>query len=475
MYLTQTDIAKLYIEHNNNLSGLKALMEIIKEDAHSQEKADMFEGDEYYNKKHKILDHDFRQYYLEKEIMINPNKSNNKICHPYHTLHVDQKRDYIAGKRMTIASENELFQKDINELLGKRFHDMMPQIITDCSNRGRDYLHPFINANSQFDFLQIKALEVIPIYDTQFQRDLIGIIRYFQVEVQETIDSPVEYKYKVEVWDHEKTMYFMEYKDGELRLDTDYTENPKYHWYLTNDVLKSRIGQSWGRVPIIEFKNNDTAVSDLTMTKALIDDYDFQVSNFSNKLIDFARLVWILKGYDGTDLKDFVSNLESFGAIKVKKDGAVDNKTAELPYEAHDSHLDRLEDNIFIFGRAVNMKKANDFSNAPSQVALKFMYALLDLKANTAIRKLDLSLENFFWFGTQYINIIKRKTYDVKDINSSFNKSVIMNEKEIIEMLNNSREDVSDKTRREKHPLIDDIELEEKRLVEQNGDDEEME
>ena len=390
MYLTQTDIVKLQLENNKNFTAGQAIREIITDDETSQEKKDMQEGIDYYNVKNKILDHDFRVYYLEKKIMVNPNKSNNLIAHPWMGLLNDQKAAYMVAKPMSMTADDEAYSKSLNNMFGKRFDDLMFTFVVNSANQGVEYLHPYVNQRGEFDYLISNAKEIIPIYDTQFQKDLVGVLRYYKVAVTEQVGGPTEYRYKVEIWDHEKVTYYIENGSKEIVFDYSEDANPKYHWYLYNSINPSiKKGFSWGRVPFVQYRNNELMTSDLAYTKSLIDDYDFQVSDMSNKLVNIARLVWVLQGYEGTDLGEFVRNLESFGAIKVKEKGAVDPKSVEIPHEAHNAHLDRLEDNIYIFGRGVNMRKANNFGNSPSQVALKVMCGLLDLKCNTAISKLN--------------------------------------------------------------------------------------
>ncbi len=457
MYLTQMDIVKLNLANNKNHSVSDVIREVINDDIKSEEKKAMDEGLRYYDLKNEILNYDFRQYYLNNELKINTNKSNNLITHPYHGLLVDQKADYMVGKPISLTIEDEGYSKELNLIFGKKFNDLINTAVVRISNKGREYLHPYINKRQEFDFVLADAREIIPIYDTSFQKDLVGVFRYYKIKVKREISGETKELYKVEIWDSEKVTYYAENDDGNFVLDSDQEVNPKNHWYLKNEATGYREGKSWGRVPFVEMKNNDLMKSDLTQTKRLIDDYDFQVSDMSNKLADVARLVWVLQGYQGTELAEFVKNLNTYNAIKVKEKGAVETKSSDIPHEAHNRHLDRLEDNIYIFGRGVNMRKADGgLGNSPSQVALKVMYGLLDLKCNTAISKLTLSLEEFSWFATKFINMTKRKDYDYRLPEFTFNKSIILNEKEQADMARESKGIISDETLLAHHPLVND-------------------
>lgn len=455
MYLTQTDIVKYQLENNGNFTAGQALKELTLAHENSDEKKQMIEGVKYYDIKNKILDHDFRKYHLDTRIEINKNKSNNLIAHPYIGLLNDQKADYMASKPISITVDDDNYSKALNSIYSKKFDDLTNTLIINYSNKGCEYVHPYINPFGEFRLLIANSMEIIPIYDTSFEKNLIALLRYYKVNVAERIGDVPKIKYKLEYWDHEKVTYFYENDNNEMVYDNDYDPNPKYHWYRTNKVIGSSEGMSWGRVPFVQFKNNDLLRPDLSYTKKLMDDYDFQVSDMSNKLADIARLVWILQGYEGANLGEFVRNMNDFGAVKVKEKGAVDTKANDIPHDSHNSHLDRLEDNIFIFGRGVNMRKINALGNAPSQTALRAMYGLLDLKCNGTISKHTLALEELTWFTTKFINMRDRKNYDYQLPEFTFNKSMIINEMDEIEIAVKSKGILDDESILEKISWVD--------------------
>jgi SPP1 family phage portal protein len=100
-------------------------------------------------------------------------------------------------------------------------------------------------------------------------------------------------------------------------------------------------------------------------------------------------------------------------------------------------------------------------------VALKFLYSGLDLKSNTAIRKLKKAIREFMWFVTEYINIKDKKKYDYKTVKSTINKTMITNQSEQIENCVASKGIISDKTIIENHPWVDSYEEEKNRIEEE--------
>jgi SPP1 family phage portal protein len=117
--------------------------------------------------------------------------------------------------------------------------------------------------------------------------------------------------------------------------------------------------------------------------------------------------------------------------------------------------LSVLRDAIHEFGMAVDIKKA-DFGAAPSGVALKFQYTLLDLKANALITQMKAALEQHFWFITQTLNSASGLAFDPASIDISFSKSAIMNDLETIGMINLSVDTVPERMLLAHHPFVDD-------------------
>ena len=466
MYLTQSDLVNLKIMEGKTIVLSDALRDLIRTHERSDEKKAMKEGTEYYRLKNKILNYDFRKYYVDGSGEINKNASNERIVHGYHRILVDQKVFYIASKEPKFGIDNPALEKLYTPLMGNDFHKTIKRWITGTSNRGIEFLHPFVNRHGNFDYVIISGEEVIPIYDTRFQKELIGAIRYYQVDVKENLVDIKKKRYMVEIWDQQKVLFYRENENGKFVKDTDQT-NPRYHFYGYNSLRPDdKTAISWGRVPYIPLKNNDTAMTDLQLVKTMIDSYDFNVSDMSNKLVDIANAIWVLAGYEGTSLAEFTRNLKQYNAIKVKKLGAVEPKTLDLNNDASNSHLDRVEDNIFVFGMGVN-PKIDKFGNSPSGIALKYFYSLLDLKSNATIAEADSALDELDWYACEYIKHSTGKVFNPDDISHTFDKSLIVNESEIAEIAAKSKGIISDETILEHHPWVKDVEEEKRRLENQ--------
>lgn len=463
------------------------LKDIIEADQGSQSKNEMVQGVNYYNSVNEILQRDFREFYVDGNKYIDYNKSNEAIVNPLHKKLVDQKAGYIAGKPVVFDAEDEELVVAINEVLGVKWKDTLVDWIVGASNKGRDELQPFIDGDGNFDYTIIPGEQVIYITDTTYEKKVIQAIRYYEMEW--VVDGEVKKSLRVELWDEEKVTRYQEIEDG--FGDTQYQfiqpgtmgvdVNPQYHWYdyntnfvdgsqvnSFNDVTMQGIeGQGWGRIPFVCLRNNSNERSDLTPIKRYIDALDVVSSGFVNDLKDIQLAVWVLRGYEGECLSDFMLNLQKFKAIILDNDdsSSAEPKTLEIPKEARETMMTWLENKIYEIGQGVNETKLA--GGSITNVVIKSMYAGLDIKANQLIMKLETALSNFMYFVVKYINDNNGTEYDYEDVSFTFNKSMIFNTTEIVEDLVKLKGIISDRTILENCPYVSDVEKELQRLEEQ--------
>lgn len=439
---------KLISESNINDSS------IIKDLINSYDTRHMLEGQRYYYNENDILDR--KQYYYRDGVKTEDNtKANHKLPHNWHKLLVDQKVAYLVSKPIVLQAEGQKEYEDrLSLILGEEWDDTLNELAKNSSNKGTEWLHVYINEEGLFKFIIIPAEEVIPIYDTSLQENLEVVLRYYLVEVNG------KERIRVEWWTRDTVTFYIQDDDGDFVLDITEPKNPAPHFYY-NDI-----GYGWTKVPFIEFPNNEERISDLKFYKELVDNYDLNVSDLANNLAEVQEIITILKGYEGTDLSEFNENLRYYKTIKVSEEGGVDKLELNIPIEAKKEMLDRLEENIFLFGQGVNMK-TDKFGNSPSGVALKFLYSLLDLKASIMERKFRKAIKRLLWFTTEYINIIDKKDYDSTTVQVTFRKTMITNDKEDVEIAKNSKGVISDETIIANHPWVEDVAVEMKRLKKQ--------
>lgn len=470
MYFTYTQIANMNIVLDKVKLNTEILKDIIEKDLSSQEKKNMKKGVDYYNFRHDILDRvkKYRKDGVEIQDLISPN---NKLVHPFLKILVDQLADYIAGIKPDISTEEEAYQEAIDKFLTDKFYDMLVDWIKNTSKKSIEWFHVYINTKGELKTVIVPAQQIIPVWDTQYQDELVGVIRYYKYQLKigsgETVD-----RYKVEWWTDENVTYYEQLEDELFVFDTSYTVNPSPHYIKSNSSNNVKLPQSWGRVPFIPLKNNTEGKTDLEAIKPLQDAFDLVKSDWVNDLETYNELVYAIKNLSGSvynedskrgysELRMIVESIREEKAIAVDDNGGVEVIRSEIPVEAKRELLLMLRKEIFYFGQGVDVGQS-EFGNDPSGVSLQFQYAPLDLKADAKIRKLQVALQEYFWFITEYINRTQKKSYDPANIEVKFNKSIIFNQKELTETINSM--EISQEGKLELYPLVPNPDTEMERI-----------
>lgn len=442
---THTDELISFIKQN-----IVAPTDVIKELYDAFDTSKMLEGVKYYKNENDIVKRQIYTY-TDGNKVVDTDATNQKVVSGFHKILVDQKTAYLVGEPMNFGSRSDnTAQLDLLEkLIGELWEDTIPSLVKGASNKGLEWLHPFVDEDGEFDYMIVPAEQLIPIYDYSKRKRLVAAIRFYPI---------AENIVKFEVWTDSDVTYY-EMLDKELHLDASIDVNPAPHF--TN--ADGTVTKTWGKVPFIKFANNDEELSDLHFYKSIIDNYDLLVSDAQNTLADMQSLIWVLRGYEGESLSEFMTNLKRYKVVNLDAEGEINTIKAEVPVDSYSKQTDTLKENIFTFGQGVN-PSPDIVGNAPSGVALTNLYSLLDMKASMLERKFILALREFMSFIGIYCDLAKRGTFDYRDVTFSFNKLLLTNESEIIEMASKSSGIISNETIVENHPWVKDVALEKKRL-----------
>ena len=471
-YISQTDQAITLVELGaieNNSSVLKG---IITHDRASIAKKDMITGQTYYDGQHDVYKKNYQLFHVKGVAKYNLNAANNHVGVCFPSFLTEQKAEYIAAKPMQLvvknsdpasdtkpAGPNADFKQKLLDLFGLDFQITLNELIIGASNKGGEVLHVYYDEPGDLDYLVIPAEQFIPDFDPLTQ-ELNSCIRYYKVDYQDPSTQQLSKITKVEVWDKEQVFFYVENpNNGNFFLDATEPDNPRPHWkeYLSTDAENTIESKGWGKVPFIFFWNNYSKVNDLKKIKDLVDAYDKLITKPVNTLEDIQEAIAVIKGYDGTSAEEAYEYMRVFKIVLTTEDGGVDFKDIQIPYEATKAILDIIKENIFLIGKGVDITDKY-FAGNVTNVGLKTRFAGLDMKANQMIIQLKKSLRDFMWFICDDIKRNENKDYCPTDVDYTFDKSVIFNEKEIIDSLNVSREIMSEKQMMRKHPYIENVE-----------------
>lgn len=198
------------------------------------------------------------------------------------------------------------------------------------------------------------------------------------------------------------------------------------------------------------------------LLKSLIDCYDELCSRTGDAIYDAPDGVNVVKNYQA-EAGTFQKNLATFNTVFLDEDGDYDRKDINLNIEAFKSFIEQLRKDIYEGGSGVDTQ-SEKFGTQESGVALKQLYADLDLDCSNIETEFKSSLEYFMFFYNNWVEMTTGKDYTDKEVEFVFNKTMTVNEKELIENCVNSMGIISKYTIRSRHPYVNDVEDEEEKM-----------
>lgn len=448
------------VQENNSLTDNKVVA-LINDFNSSKKRQLMTVGQKYYEVDNDILKRKITKKVKGAEIE-ETYKANNKLAHSKYKNMVDEKVAYLLSRDYSLSCENEEYVKKVKDVLGKHFQYQLSGLGYEASNKGIAWLQAYVDLEGNFKTMIIPSEQCIPVWRDNSHMELESMIRVYETiiweyEKKKTITN-------VEVWTTEGVSYYR--LEGKL-LIADYDKNNDNNGPVAH-YKKGEEWYSWGRVPFIAFKNNRIEMPDIKFVKSLVDAYDLSRSEAANYVEEVKNLIFILKGYGGEDISEFMRVLNEDRAIPIDdpEDGGVDTLTPQMDITALREHYEQLKRDLIEDGQSIN-KDLDKFGSAPSGVALKFMYSGLDLKCNALETEFKMGFENLLYFINIYLSESSLGTYKNVDLDIIFNRDMEINESEVIDNCQKSKGTISDKTIIANHPWVKDVEAEEKALEEQ--------
>ncbi len=125
--------------------------------------------------------------------------------------------------------------------------------------------------------------------------------------------------------------------------------------------------------PIIPLYANDLRESEIVGLQESIDCYDFIKSGFANEIDDTSGFYWVLKnagGMDDTDLARFLDRMRKVRAAVIDADEGVEAEahTLEIPVQAREAMLNRLETDLYKDAQIVNVSDLSAVSKTATEI-----------------------------------------------------------------------------------------------------------
>ncbi len=394
---------------------------LIEEDNSSEKKRHARQGLKYYEGEHKIMGSRFFYFDADGKLHEDLYKSNIKISHPFFTELVDQEVQYmLSGDGSFIKSDDPALQEKLDMYFDDAFRSELYETLTGCVAKGFDYMFAYQTADDRIGFQWADSMGVVEVREKDTD-DKTGYVIYWYIDRIEKGKKAIK---RIQVWDKVQVYYYVQVDNGDVIRDEDTELNPRPHIVTANDK-NERFGSSFGFIPFFRLDNGSKQFSGLKPIKGLIDDYDLMACSLSNNLQDFTDAIYVVSGFQGENLDEMIQNVKVKKHVGVDKDGGLDIKTIDIPYQARQAKLELDEKNIYRFGMGFNSAQIGDGNI--TNVVIRSRYTLLDLKCNKLEIRLKGFLRKMIRVVLDEINRRDGTDYQMKDVYIEFIREIITN------------------------------------------------
>ncbi len=409
-------------------------------------------AERYYRGKNDILKNKSK---AQDEDTENPlRNADNRIPRNFHGLLVNQKAAYMFTAPPLFDIGSQAANKRITDVLGDKYAKTAKDLCINASNSSIAWVHYWINSEKQFEYGVVDSKQIMPVWTSDLNKKLSGVLRVYDELDDNDGDVYTIYQY----WNETECQAFRK------RTSDTLDEGLQAYSMFCNFVdgtayMENKFSHEYGQVPFIPFCNNNINTTDLDNIKALIDVYDKVFSGFVNDLEDIQEIIFVLSGYGGTSLAEFLQDLKKYKTVNLDDDEGkpgLSTITIDIPIEAREKLLDITRKAIFEQGQGVD-PQPEAYGNA-SGVALKYLYSLLELKAGLMETEFKLAFGEFIRAICKHLNV------ECKSIIQTWTRTAITNDTELAEIAAKSKGTTSDKTILKNHPWVEDADQEEKQI-----------
>lgn len=259
----------------------------------------------------------------------------------------------------------------------------------DFDNRLQEAGHAALVQGVSYGFFDVDhirvftALEFVPLYDEDNGALMAGI-RFWQLSSDKPLRATL---YELDgftdyLWDKDnapqgkwqsisKEAYKIEKRPYKLKVRVSAADGTEVY-----------DGENYPTFPIVPLWGNPHHTAELVGMREKIDAYDMILNGFENDL-DTAQIYWIIKGaggMDDVDLTQFLERLKLVGAAVPEDGQEVSAMTVEIPHEARERLLDRLEKQLYRDSMIMNPEDIA--SGATTATQIRAAYERQNVKAD---------------------------------------------------------------------------------------------
>lgn len=390
-----------------------------------------------------------KKYYVgqtdvKQRVMSDKSKPNNKIASPFSAYIVDTTVGYWLGKPVVYQSQDEELMAKVQIVLDRNHEaNHNTNLGKDLATTGVAYELIYLDNEKNIKLKRLNAESVFMIYDSTVEETPLMAVRFMSIEDYISNDTYTV----VELYTDN---YIIE---GMVNGDSLALGEPEPHYF--------------GRIPIIQYKNNDEMTGSFEKVIDLIDSYDLAVSDTSNNLEYFADAYLVLTGLEATEAEDIQDMKESRVMVLAEGGKAEWLVKGQASVEV-EAFKDRLKEDIFTLSQVPNLSDES-FGNASSGVSLQYKLFGLENIVSITERNFTKSLEKRLMLITNMINLMGGN-HDYTFITMSYTRNIPANLSNIADVITKLSGTVSKATLLSQIPFINDP-VEELERIEKEQED----
>ena len=285
---------------------LEVMKKLIKRQQRMHRKLvrESLRAERYYRKKNDILSRGTKAPGHDNPM----HSADNRIPSNFYNILVNQKASYLFTSPPIFDTGVKELNVAVSKILGDDFAKVCKNLCINASNCVTAWLHYWINERGEFKYAVVDSKQCIPVWTNDLEKELSGFLRMYD---QTNDDGKVYNIY--EYWDVNTCWSYC--KENGAPIDTlqFYNSYELRTYELTNTFDDSvAYAHNFGEIPFIPFFNNAECGNDLDDIKELIDTYDKVYSGYLNDIEDIQEIIFILSGYEGESLSEFLQKLKKY-------------------------------------------------------------------------------------------------------------------------------------------------------------------
>lgn len=389
------------------------------------------------------------------------NKINNKLANDYRGDIIDGVTGYLFGESIgygidkTKLNENQyqnVLERLNSFLIKNNIEDLDSTTGEMASICGYAARLLYIDVEGNERVMSINPWEVIFIMNQTIDEVQFALI-YYEVELVENGEK--KKRVRVEWYDNTNVTFFISNDSGDYDLDINESKNPLPHMFKY--------------VPVIRFINNNLITGDFEKVESLIDAYDRTFSDIQNEVEEFRLAYFAFYGVEPT--LEIIQAARQTGALQFPEgtDGKFLTKDLNGAVEFIKDHKKTLNENIYKFAKAVDMRDEQFSGSAMSGESRKWKLVALENRAKTKERKFIKGLREQFKVLCSAWET-KQVALDYGLITFQFKRNLPVDLSYLADIQQKLKGLVSDKTRLSLFSPVKDVDLEMEKIKAEQED-----